>query len=140
MVLYTAGKSYHQYDSMAFPETKKKIKFMKGSMKFIVGHKTAENEMVIPDHESMQTAALAIYLHGYKNKLCKMDMTIISNAEFMSTNIELIYRKLSNSIIGATDENYRGTRQITWPCKELSTVCLIIIVCLFFPFLHLYYL
>lgn len=117
---------------MAYPDTRKKIKFMKGSMKYIVSHNTTENEMVIPDRESMQAAGLAIYLHGYKDRICRMDMSAFSNIEFMSTKIELIYRKLSNSVVGTTDENYRGTWQITWPCKELSTVS---IYRSFYPFL-----
>ena len=112
------GKSYHQYDSIAFPEeTSKAVDFIpKALFKFTA---TSENRLSVPEREVMQSKALMIYLDGFKTKLANNNLSGLCNIEYVSQRMLMIYDQLSDSVIS----NREGPR-ITWRCNELRQVCI----------------
>ncbi len=120
---YVAGKSYHHYDSIAYPEVASKTTIIKGLPIKEIG--LVDNELLIPDHETMQAEALGVYLHGYRTKLCGFDLSKLCDIEYTTRKIVKIYRALNNFAIGAREETHRGGRHFIQSCKELHAVSLV---------------
>lgn len=115
------GTDIHQYDSMAYPriESKSRIgKFLKKGWDLLIGKTSdVEEEITLPDQESMQTEALRIYLEEYSKQLCTPTCT--SNAEVVTKGIITIFRSLYR-VYSAKDTYYSYTRLSQVKCERHS--------------------
>ena len=121
----TAGVCYHQYDNMAYPDVPNNI--MKTVFKTAsiaeCRHDSVDSCLVVPDHASMQSEALGVYLDCYKNKLCSLEeISLDCKIERIYHKIVTIYSMLSNSEICSSDESIRGPWRSRWLCPELQMV------------------
>lgn len=109
---------------MAYPDVtnNQKITIKKGSLRSFANSSSVESGLLILDRESMQTEALCVYLTCYRDKLCNLELSSDCNIEQTTQEMVGIYFMLSNTLVGASDENFRGTWRSTWPCKELPMV------------------
>ena len=95
---------FHQYDSMAYPETKAKNVLFKAwdALKDAVGQGSSDNELVVPEHGSMQGKALEVYLEDYQKVLVNCNLSSQCNVAYISSTIEHIFRQLYTSLISTT--------------------------------------
>lgn len=114
---------HHQYDSMAYPHGYCEVKET-------VQSSANESKFVVPVREVMQKEALYTYLDHFKTKLCRHELSPDHNIEYTTKKILDIYWALSNALVGASHEKFRGTWRSTWPCKELHSVSLELFVCM----------
>lgn len=122
---FVVGMYYHQYDSMIYPEViNKLVAFKKGTVTSVAKLNAEENEFLVLDRESMQKEALYLYLNYFKTKLCSFELSADCNIEYLTNEILRIYWALSNTLVGASQEKFKGTWRRTWPCKELYSVSL----------------
>ncbi len=96
--------SFHQYDSMAYPETKSKPVIFKvwDALKDAVGRGSSNDELVIPEHTLMQAKALEIYLEEYQKVLVNCNLSSQCNVVHMSSKIEHIFRQLYAPLISTS--------------------------------------
>lgn len=127
-VNYPLGQRHHQYDSMAYPLIlDRMIVFKKASLQHIAEASESETDYLVPHREIMQKEALYIYLDYYKNLLCNLELSVHCNIEHATESMLKIFWLLSNTLVGATVEKFRGTWRSTWPCAELQTVSMLIL-------------
>lgn len=105
---------YHQYDSMAYPQMEQETK--RSFLRIISEHifqSSTKDEMVIPQHDAMQSYALEVYLDDFKLSLynCK-----ISDIEATTKHLHHIFNKLNNP------ETINDREIKAWPCQDLSQV------------------
>ena len=83
---------------------------------------TAQNEMLVPEYNAMQTEALSIYIDRYKTMLGTFKLSQTSSIEFISERMVKILRDLSNCnvCLCVNEENIQNVQQIK--CKELDKV------------------
>ena len=105
--------TYHKYDSMAYPkiETKNVITRAVGYLKFW----SSKSEVVLPNHEAMQSDALLIYLQDHTKYLLKCSIT---NIEDVSKEIAQIFIQLRNCLIWIDGH---GSSYL-WKCEGLNKV------------------
>ena len=111
--------SFHQYDSMAYPETKAKGVFVKAwdALKDVVG-KGSTDELIIPDHTTMQTKALNVYLEKYQKVLVDCELSPQFNIVHLSEKVEHIFRQLYAQLL--------SIRYNPWIANGLAEVCRIL--------------
>ena len=83
---------------------------------------TAQNEMLVPEYNAMQTEALSIYIDRSKTMLGTFKLSQTSSIEFISERMVKILRDLSNCkvCLCVNEENIQNVQQIK--CKELDKV------------------
>ena len=101
---------YHQYDNMAYPYVQTESKIVK-IVKFW-NWNSSDKELIVPDHDSMQSHSLKIYLEQYANDLstCK-----ISNIATVTEEIMHIYQSLRDPYVIIKDPT-------PWRAKALHKV------------------
>ena len=128
----TAGVCYHQYDSMAYPDVPNMKTVFKTASIAECRHDSVDSCLVVPDHASMQSVALGVYLDCYKNKLCSLEeISLDCKIERIYHKIVTIYSMLSSSEICSSDESIRGPWRSTWLCPELQKVSDLCLQCNF---------
>ena len=103
-VFYVYPGFFHQYDSMAYPETKSKPVIYKvwDALKEAVGQGSSDDELVIPEHSLMQAKALEIYLEEYQKVLVNCNLSSQCNVVHISSKIEHIFRQLYAPLISTS--------------------------------------
>ena len=106
---------YHQYDNMAYPFIKPDG-MARRAVKWVTFGKwgSSDNKILVPDHNSMQSHSLKIYLERYENYLstCK-----ISNIATVIEEIMHIYQSLRNPNV-VVNENI----PVPWQANALHKV------------------
>ena len=111
---------YHQYDNMVFPEIKGRslIKQTFTALKdFVTGSDLKKEELVVPNHETMQSFALEAYFEQYKAILFKCKISSSLNIEAATTKIMHIFDTLYLHQVSNEDE-----KLFLWKCEKLSEV------------------
>ena len=116
----------HQYDSVAYPHVKSNSKVVKAVKTgfqflksfFVTSASTTENEVVLPDQDTMQAEALKIYLQRYKDELCELKFA--SQVRFPSEEIMDIFGSL-HFVWNCKDNCSRGNPE-SYLCKSLPEV------------------
>lgn len=108
------GTVYHQFDSMACPQRdseKQNIVFKFFSK--IIGSQS--DDIYIPDHESMQSFALEVYLEEFKQALQDCRIKDIEQATKFALQV-------FNALNRPETINDSGSIS-AWQCQKLSEVC-----------------
>ena len=111
---------YHQYDNMIFPERKGKgrIRQTFAALKDIVtGSDPKKEELVVPNHETMQSWALETFFEQYRAILSECKISSSLNIEAATTKILHIFNSLN--LLRVSNEN---ERLFPWKCEKLSEV------------------
>ena len=76
MIVLFAGY-FHQYDSMAYPETKLKSVFTRigETLKGLFVQTEKQEEINIPNHDAMQEKCLYVYLENHYKILCDCELS-----------------------------------------------------------------
>ena len=97
------SRLFDQYDSMAYPETMTKTKtvFFKvwDVLKDAVGQGCFDDELVVPEHSSMQSKMLEVYVEEYWKVLVNCNLSSQCNIVHISSKIEHIFRQLYAPLI-----------------------------------------
>ena len=105
---------------MVFPETKERglIKQTLYAMKdFVTGSDSKKKELIVPNHETMQSLVLEAYFEQYKAILSECKISSSLNIEAATTKILHIFKALNIHRVS----NEEG-RLFPWKCEKLSEV------------------
>jgi len=92
MLLHSPGH-YQQYDNMAYPETKGKLKAW-NTIKSFFGQVEKQNQLAVPTHELMQEKCLHIYLEKYNKILCDCELSRQLDITRIAEEVLHIFRQL----------------------------------------------
>ena len=123
-IFFTAGTA-HQYDSFAYPHIvseSKVINLIKRGVNFLAsGTFTTEQEITLPDQDSMQSTALKEYLKDFEDMLCLYKSSSLDTKFCIDQimNIFFALREVHHCI-----NNCFSGRCDTYISRELSEVIL----------------
>ena len=86
---------------MAYPESKSKNLLLR-AWDSIVGH-SSKDELVVPNHSSMQAKALEVYLDKYSTILTRCELSSTCNIVQASRDITDIFSQLHYPLISSRD-------------------------------------
>ena len=112
LCIYFIERVYHQYDNMVFPQTKERSNIIT-TLKYL----TTKEELVVPNHETMQSRALETYFEQYKAILSECKISSSLNIEAATTKILHIFNSLN--FLRVSNEN---AKIFPWKCEKLSEV------------------
>ncbi len=113
---------YHQYDNMAYPYIKPESMITRAVKLVTFGKWGSSDKIVVPDHNSMQSRSLEMYLERYANDLstCK-----ISNMAVVTEEVMHIYQSLKDPYV-MSDPVLRNDPFI-WRANDLPKVRFVMI-------------
>ena len=113
---FPVERVYHQYDNMVFPETKGKGRIMQ-TLIAVKDSVTKKEELVVPNHETMQSWALEVYFEQYKAILSECKISSSLNIEAATIKILHIFNTLYLYRVSNEEE-----KLFPWKCEKLSEV------------------
>ena len=105
---------------MAFPQTKERHSIMQkfiARKDFVTRSASKKEELVVPNHETMQSWALETYFEQYKTILSECKISSSLNIEAATTKILHIFNTLYLYRVSNEQE-----RLFPWKCETLSEV------------------
>lgn len=114
MIFNIADTEFHQYDNMAFPRKPPSTSVPRKFFNLITGQDSKEKELKIPDHLSMQSISLKLYLEVQRLQLCGLQLSPSFNVADAALKIMSIFHRLYKPFV---------SDNISWMCIGLEKVC-----------------